>query len=388
VIKKAKLAEVKWNPKKPEPEPVNGSHDVDVQFNPQTLRLTYANENKGGDQPGGSAKQFVGSGTTKLSVELLFDTSQSGTDVRWWTAKVGYFMQPQGSAKQKNKQVPPGVSFEWGTFRFPGVMDSLQETLDYFSDQGVPLRATVTLGITRQDIVFPTEKDTGKPGTMAQGKPGTAPLNAVRAGDSVASMAGRDGNSGDWKGIAAANAIDDPLRLPTGQLLDLNAAAGAGLTAGAGFGAAAGVAAGFGASAGVGAAVGFSAGLGAGVGFSAGAGVSAGASAGFGASAGASAGFGASAGASAGFGASAGASAGFGASAGASAGFGASGAAGFGASGSAGFGASAGTSAGFGASAGASAGFGASAGASAGFGASAGASAGGGFGAGVDLVGG
>jgi hypothetical protein len=88
--------------------------------------------------------------------------------VRYWVAKVDYFIRAQAQRNQSNKRVPPGVSFEWGRFKFPGVVDSLQETLDYFSEDGVPLRATIALGITRQDIVFPTEEEIGRPGAVSR----------------------------------------------------------------------------------------------------------------------------------------------------------------------------------------------------------------------------
>jgi hypothetical protein len=320
-LAKAKLFEVKWNPKKPEPTKVNGKNDVEVQFNPQTLKLTYSNENKSANQPAGSTSQFVGTGTTKLAVELLFDTSQTGQDVRYYSGKVGYYIKPSPQPDQKNKRVPPGVSFEWGTFKFPGVVDSLQESLDYFSEDGVPLRSTIQLGISRLDIVFP---DIDKPADApAAGQPGLTQLSPAPAGKSVAQMAGQNGNSGDWKSIAAANGIDDPLRPPTGSLIDLNAGAGAhgGIGLGAGIGGGIGIGASAGAQAS--AAVGFSAGLGGGVGFAAGASAGGGLSAGAGVSAGVSG------------------SAGIGASA--SAGFGASASAGIGGSATAGFGASAGT---------------------------------------------
>jgi hypothetical protein len=318
MLKKAKLFEIEWQGKKTEPTKVKGSNDIEIQFNPQTLKLTYSNENKGGDQSGGSAKQFVGKGTTKLSVELFFDTTQQGTDVRYWTGKVGYFMR----AKDKPK-VPPGISFEWGNFNFSGTVDSLQETLDYFSEEGVPLRATIALGITRQDIVFPTEQETGKPGASLSGKPGNAPLNIVRdngngRGDNMPKMMGREGNSGDWKAIAAANNIDNPLRLKPGMLLDLNAGASAraGVSLGAqgGISASAGISGGIGFSAGLGGGVGFGGGVSAGAGFGAGAGISGGASAGAGFSAGAGAGISGGVSAGAGIGASASVSGGIGGS--------------------------------------------------------------------------
>lgn len=48
---------------------------VTVQFNPQTLKVSLSNQNAGGSQPGGSSTQFVGQGTTKLTLELWFDVT-------------------------------------------------------------------------------------------------------------------------------------------------------------------------------------------------------------------------------------------------------------------------------------------------------------------------
>lgn len=222
---KARLVPIKWKDKQQAAELLPGAEPLEVQFNPQSLKLSYANENKGGDQPGGSSKQFVGSGSSKMSVELLFDTTAAGADVRILSQKVAFFIQALPDPTDKNKRVPPGVSFEWGSFIFRGVVDSMEETLDYFSEEGVPLRATISLSITRQEIEFlfgtPGQSLGRLPGPSA-GLPGTAPLQAPRPGDSVQSMAGRNGRSGDWKAIAEANGIDDPLRLNPGALINVN----------------------------------------------------------------------------------------------------------------------------------------------------------------------
>ncbi|MBK8814426.1 MAG: LysM peptidoglycan-binding domain-containing protein [Methylococcaceae bacterium] len=365
MLQKAKIFEVKWASNKTEPEKVGKEPRLVVQFNPQTLKLTYSNENKGGDKAAGSSKQFIGKSTTKLAVELLFDTTQTGTDVRLLTGKVGYFFQPIKKDGSKKILAPPGLSFEWGTFSFPGVVDSLQETLDYFSENGTPLRATLALGITRQDIVFPTEQDNGNSNARQNGKPGQTLLDAVPAnssngGENISKLAGRNGKSSYWKAIAAANNIDNPLRLKPGMLLDLNA------TASARAGVSLGAQGSFSASAGVSGGVGFSAGLGGGVGFSAGA------SAGIGASGGVGAGIGGGVGA--GFGANAGFGAGLNANLG--------GGVGTGAGASAGFNARAGGA--FGASAGVSVSAGGRAGVQSGVGGRVSGIVGGGFGVGVD----
>ena len=219
MIAKALLVEIKWSEKQQTAEPTgNKEATVEVQFNPETLKLTYANQNAGGDQPAGSSKQFVGSGTSKLSVDLLFDTTNDGSDVRKKTEKGAYYIKAQNTPNSEGKRVPPGVSFEWGSFVFRGVVDSMSETIDYFSEDGVPLRSTVSLGITRQEIEFFPKRAADI--RFRDGTPGTRPLDQALEGDSVRSVAARNGRGDDWKGIADANDIDNPLQLPPGQMLD------------------------------------------------------------------------------------------------------------------------------------------------------------------------
>lgn len=377
---KAQLVEVKWNAQQKQYDRVNSGKVIPVHFNPESLKVAYANENRGGNQPSGGGAQYVGNQTSTLTVELLFDTTEPrgdandqapNHDVRYITKDVSHFIKPddsnrpQGGRNSSSNRVPPLVSFEWGTFLFRGTVESMNETLDYFSEEGVPMRATISLTIKNQDIRF----DFGAPGAADDALapsdeplPGSRPLQQARPGESVQQMAGRNGRSGDWKAIAAANGIDDPLRLSAGALvnmstgasLGLSAGVGASASAGTGFNAGAAAGAGFGAGGSAagglaaGGQVGFSAGLGGGAGFAAGAGASAGAGLGAGASAGAA--FGAGASASAGFGAGASASAGFGAGASVRASLGA------GASAGAGFSAGASAGASFGAAGSASAG--------------------------------
>jgi contractile injection system tube protein len=322
----------------------NPPPEIEVHFNPTSLQYEVQNQMQ---QRGGGAQQYVKQSTGKLTMELLYDTTHDGTDVRALTVKVASLMKP------KQDKVPPLVAFDWGAYYFEGTVQSYKETLDFFSANGVPLRASLNLTLAAKPKTEFSGGDKGITATVSGKLRGSAvevPSYDPRPDDppgpsgagSPQDAASRAGNPGAARALAAANGAES-VRFPTGGSLAVPdefplgppaafATGGAGLSAGAG--------AGFGIGGGAG--IGLSAGASAGIGL--GASASASASAGFGASA--SAGFGASAGASAGFGASA--SAGFGASAGASAGFGASA--------SAGFGASAGASAGFGASAGYSAG--------------------------------
>jgi hypothetical protein len=217
---KAQLKHIKWEDKQSSYKDGDPTRTVPVQFNPQTLKVSFANNNTGGKQPGGSSVQYVGSGTTKLSVELLFDTTADGSDVRKLTQRVAFFIlpDPDSAGGSNTNRTPPGIQFEWGSFIFRGVVDSMDETLDYFSEEGLPLRANISLSISRQELEFLSlDKEAG-------GGAGV-PLETANFRDSIQGLAGRNGKSGDWKCIAAANNIDDPLRLSAGALINVNACA-------------------------------------------------------------------------------------------------------------------------------------------------------------------
>src|SRR5262245_1921099 len=115
-----------------------------------------------------------------MSVELLFDTTQSGANVRESTKDIAFFIQPKD--KKSKKPVPPCVRFEWGVFIFRGVVDSMEETLDYFSEQGVPLRATISLSISRQDLELVIRKPGQSSASASGSPPGDKPLKQARNG--------------------------------------------------------------------------------------------------------------------------------------------------------------------------------------------------------------
>jgi hypothetical protein len=193
---------------------VKGS-PVTVDFNPETLRVTYTNTIEAKDQTGGAAMQFVAKSATKLAVELWFDvtTDRSAKDVRERTKKVNALMTPQEKKQgRKAKFVPPGVRFQWGSFLFDGVMESMDETLEFFSPEGRPLRSRVSLSLSSQEIQYHIEKAAGTPST-----PGTQPREQVRQGESIQQAMGRAGRPEDWQQVAAANGIENP-RLPTAGL--------------------------------------------------------------------------------------------------------------------------------------------------------------------------
>jgi hypothetical protein len=259
--------------------PINEDKWVKVQFNPETLKVTFANQivqgSGAGDQRGSQARQFVGAGTTKLALQLWFDVTAyapgkaPAQDVRELTQRVAYYITPKarsdqgggggggrgrrrgggggggggGGQQQQPQFAPPAVRFLWGSFQFDGIMEQLEENLEFWSSDGRPLRASVSLGLSQQKITFAfnQEKAGGaSSGPAAGATPGTRPLAQAPEGSTVPGLASAAGAGGSWQAIAAANGIEDPLRLPAGQLVDLSArvdvSAGVGVSAGLGVG--------------------------------------------------------------------------------------------------------------------------------------------------------
>jgi hypothetical protein len=222
-LERAKLVEIDDYSLDPGP-PAEGKKVVEVDFNPESLKINLSNQSSGGDQQAGGSTQFLGPGSSSLSMELVFDTSASGTDVRLRTEALAYFIVGDAQREGESRMAPPKVSFRWGRFLFEGIIESMDETLEYFSEQGVPLRATVSISLKRDALVFYNEEHLGQRiNEPNQGMGGITPLSQAQSGDSVQSMAGRSGYSANWKSIAAANDIDDPLRLEAGAMINLNA---------------------------------------------------------------------------------------------------------------------------------------------------------------------
>ncbi len=228
-IAKAVLQQITWNDNG---DVTSTGDEFEVQFNPETLTVAFSNQVAGGDQAGGSAIQFNSKGTTKLSFDLIFDVTdpkisqrfngknkpESRTDVRKITRLVTNFMSTEPTGRGRNTRfVPPGVRFSWGTFRFDGVVDSLNEKLDFFSESGVPLRSTMGVSITKQDV----DVNFNAPEKDSQGNSNAGTSNTATSKDKK----GVDALLGDKPerrvGEGIANGIENLRDLPIGTPLNL-----------------------------------------------------------------------------------------------------------------------------------------------------------------------
>ncbi len=252
---------------------------LDVDFNPDSLSIshqtfgetaTLAPPATAGAASSPSARDCladrassVTSFSSKISqLELLFDSSDDGTDVRQKTLNILEMMKPIDT-------VSPVVTFQWGTLLFRGHITGFTEALSYFSEHGVPLRARVNIDLSQAceersanqvssansgvglsasaslgaSIGASAGISTGasagasfgasaglsagaslgasvSAGLNAGASIGATPLTFSQSGESLQSLSARAGL--DWRAVAAANNIDNPRMLQAGALLNLN----------------------------------------------------------------------------------------------------------------------------------------------------------------------
>jgi hypothetical protein len=256
----------------------NNGHELEVQFNPESLSIehkTFGEDSRkrpgeqsarGGAEEAGQSTVKTGYTTSISAVTLLFDTSDSGQNVRDYTLVIAEMMKP-------DKNVVPVVTLQWGSLIFKVNINGFTEELTYFSDQGVPLRAKVNLDLTEaleerasnnitsqnSGLGFAASASVGASigasagfsagasagfsagasagfsagasvnasvgasvtaGLNAGASIGTTPLSFSQGGQSLQSMAAQAGV--DWKVVAEANDIDNPRLLQAGAAVNLN----------------------------------------------------------------------------------------------------------------------------------------------------------------------
>src|SRR6056297_2139383 len=196
---------------------------VEVQFNPTSLRVGLSNTLSTGDQQSSeNAAQYVSSSSSSLSIELIFDTTlpdgyvdeQSSPDVRLLTRKIAdRFLKPGDEIddETENRKVPSRCLFQWGAFEFVGLVEKFDETLDFFSPEGVPLRATVSLSLKEDNYQF-RNRDADR---VQRGMPKLSGSSSQPGSEaSTRPIVGTGENGKDnWRDTALFNGVENP-RLP------------------------------------------------------------------------------------------------------------------------------------------------------------------------------
>jgi len=192
---------------------VKDESDISVLFNPNQYSLSRSNQISEVDTPGmGSPiQQFVNGKARTLAMDLFFDTFEQQKDCRSYTDKVYALLDIR-----KETHVPPICTFRWGGFSFTGVLESVTGKFTLFLSDGAPARATLSVSFREAVDITKAVRKT-KTESVDRRK-----VRIVKRGDTLFGIAAIEyGDSGQWRPIARANGITDPLVLTPGQRLVL-----------------------------------------------------------------------------------------------------------------------------------------------------------------------
>ena len=199
---------------------VEGSNDINCQFNPTDYDVSHTVRYADKITPGGRStiSQFVSGESPTLSVSLIFDTyfppmldepTEVGMDVTILTSEIAKLTQVNGSLHR-----PPIVTFEWGTVFFEGIVTDVKQQFTMFLSSGIPVRAKV-------DLTFRSVSEKGLRDSPPE-SPDRTKYRVLKEGEYLWNYADAEYGSPDmWRVIARENGIMDPLSVVPGQVLKI-----------------------------------------------------------------------------------------------------------------------------------------------------------------------
>lgn len=166
--------------------------------------------------------QFVAGETPTLTMNLMFDTYipptmeipvEGGIDVTLLTRQIIALTHIKGTLHR-----PPMVTFLWGSVTFKGVVTSVKQQFTMFLPIGIPVRAKL-------DVTFKSVNQTDFLRLMTPlESPDRTKFRTIKEGDQLWRLAEAEYGSADqWRVIAKANGISDPLDIHPGQVVKLPA---------------------------------------------------------------------------------------------------------------------------------------------------------------------
>jgi nucleoid-associated protein YgaU len=216
---------VEWHQRPPEPIP--------VQFNPGEFTLDKQAQLGEAPIPGLDAplQQFVRGNAEKLTLDLFFDSTDQGMGA----GAVGVTLQTDRIFQlikiEPTRHAPPILTFIWSA-QFPGfsiggpmqgaqrrigfrcILESLRQKFTFFSPEGVPLRATLTVTLRE----YKTLGD--QLGQLNLSSPDRTHVHVLQEGETLAAVAQRHYDTpAQWRAIADANRIQDARRTQPGMIL-------------------------------------------------------------------------------------------------------------------------------------------------------------------------
>jgi nucleoid-associated protein YgaU len=215
------LRDPPMNKRSLQPGPSRGR--IAFQFNPKDLTLSKSAKWGRDAQKGGkksAVPQFSGAEPSKLALEMFLDASDTQDDsVVKIVEQLFACCVPTDETHRAKAGCPPWVVFHWGAVTsFTAYVKSVSVKYTLFTPGGMPIRGTATVNL--EEIAGEQAGQNPTSGALTARK-----VHTVVAGDSLPSIAWQEyGDPTIWRVIAAANDIDDPLRLRAGTTLLLPAA--------------------------------------------------------------------------------------------------------------------------------------------------------------------
>jgi nucleoid-associated protein YgaU len=207
---------------------------IPCQFNPTEYTLTKAAQTAELAIPGldSPVLQFVRGQAETLTADLFFDTTDGGTGTQATAVTASTDRVYELVKIDPTTHAPPVVDFAWGASGFPGthldaeygnqrkgglfrcIVESVKQRFTLFSPSGVPLRATLSVSLREYKTLSTQLSELG-----LQSSDHTEYHVAVQSDTLTRIAATAYGDPTQWRLIAEANSIDDPLALVTGSIL-------------------------------------------------------------------------------------------------------------------------------------------------------------------------
>ena len=191
----------------------NKGKTINLQFNPSeyTLERISKFDKKSLITRENVKTQYKGGEESDLTLEFLFDTTETGKDVRLEIEPLMLLV-----TKDSELHAPPPCAFIWSKFIFKGVVSKLSKKFTFFFEDGTPARVRVTITF----IPFKTSEE-----IESEERTHSADLTKKRIlkeGDNLWLLAYREyGDPSFWRLIAKVNKIDDPRIIGAGKELIL-----------------------------------------------------------------------------------------------------------------------------------------------------------------------
>jgi hypothetical protein len=182
---------------------------ISVMYNPEELRLEQGNQFSEIGIPGldVSPIQYIRGKSRVLSMDLFFDSYETGEDVRRHSNQVVRLLD-----KNERTKAPPVLIFSMGQFQFQCVLVEAAQRFTMFLRDGTPARTV--LSVKFQEFVRVSFE-------IRQGFfIGPPTLHHIAEKQTLPALAAEYlGDPARWREIANANKVADPLRIKPGTPL-------------------------------------------------------------------------------------------------------------------------------------------------------------------------